>query len=91
MRACSARRLTVPDEPAFQLRLGRRDHAHPHHALRGPLGQRQRNQRAAEAENRGKYEQTAGTALRQMHAKHALDNEQHHAQERQDGQIGEDE
>ncbi len=80
------------DEPAFQIRLRGRDHAHPHHALGGPLGQRQRNQRAAETENRRKHQQTAQCRpAPSARRKPALDDEQHHAEQGQDRQVREDE
>jgi len=64
--------------------------AHNHHAFRGPLGQRQRNEGSAEAENGGKNQQAARTALHQMHAERILDDEQHEAEQCEDRDIGQD-
>ena len=70
---------------------GRGYDAHAHHALGGPFGQRQRDQRAAEAEHGREYEQPAQAALREMHAENTFDHEDHDAQQDQHRNIGHDE
>ena len=91
MRACSGQARHRPHQPGLGVRLRLADHAHPHHALGGPLRQRQRDQRAAEAEHRREHQQAAEAALSQAHAEHLLDDEKHQAEQGQHGQIGDDE
>ncbi len=79
------------NQPALQFGLGSFDDAYPHHALGGPLGEGQRNERSAEAENGREHQQAARAALHQMYAEDILDDEQHHAEQRQHREVGQDE
>ena len=77
-------------QPTFQFGLRALDEAYPQHAFGGPLGQGQRNERSAEAENGRKNQQAARAALHQMHAEYILDDEQHQAEQCEHRKIGQD-
>jgi len=65
----------LTEQPSLHVGLGFGDDAHAHHALGRPLRQGERDQRAAEAENRRKYQQATESAPGQTHAENLLDDE----------------